>query len=213
MGIKRVLAVLLVALGLAACHSAGPNPVASQSLAAGSQSQNPCSGYTCDGPGAHLNVSYPYRLFTHCGVFSTRFDGRPFYVQAIDPSTVTAGLNNPEDVGVMTLLSPHLAIFRTSAGNLIRFVESTPGVIGRPYPFRVYVLSGGNQLIDRGFAGRLWRAQGTLPGVVGPPYGNGQDRFTVVDGMMTLTGSGTAVFQSGSGAKVEFVTVGPVACD
>ncbi len=107
----------------------------------------------------------------------------------------------------MTLLSPHLAVFRPSRGHAIQFVDSLPGVTSQPYPFRVYVLSGGNQLIDRGFAGRLWRAQGTLPGVVGPPYGNGQDRFTEVDGTMTLTGPDTAVFRSGAGAEVRFVLV------
>lgn len=158
-------------------------------------------------------MGYPYRLFTHCGVLGTRFDGRSFYVEAIDPSTVTSGLNNPEDVGTMTLISIRVAVFRASAGNVIRFVDTPPGVVGRPYPFRVYVLSGGNQLIDRGFAGRLWRALGTLPGVVGPPYGNGQDRFTVVDGTMTLTGPAAAVFQASSGAQVQFVPEGALGCD
>lgn len=212
-GIKRVLGAVLVALSLAACRAADVDPVSSQSQAPTRPSQNPCSGYTCDGPGAQLNVGYPYRLFTHCGVFSTRFDGRAFYVEAIDPSTVTTGLNNPEDLGRITLVSPHVAVFRSSAGNPLRFVDSPPGVIGQPYPFRVYVLSGGSQLIDRGFAGRLWRAQGTLPGAVGAPYGNGQDRYPVVEGTMTLTGSGTAVFQSSTGARVQFAPVGTVLCD
>jgi hypothetical protein len=146
-------------------------------------------------------------------VLATRFDGRAFYVEAIDPSTITTGLNNPEDVGTMTLISPHVAVFKASGGSLIQFVDSPPGVVGQPYPFRVYVGSVGNQLVDRGFAGRLWHAQGTLPGVAGPPYGNGQDRFTVVQGTMTLTGPGSAVFRGSSGGQVLFVLQGPLGCD
>jgi hypothetical protein len=146
-------------------------------------------------------------------VLGTRFDGRALYVEAVDPSTVTSGLNNPEDLGTMTLVSSHVAVFRAASGSVIRFVDSPPGVVGRPYPFRVYVLSGGNQLIDRGFAGRLWRALGTLPGVVGPPYGNGQDRFTAVDGTMTLTSPDAAVFRTSTGAQVEFAPEEAQGCD
>lgn len=213
MTVRRCFGLVLVALSLVACRTASPESATSLSLAIDSPSPNPCSGYACNGPGAKLNTAYPYRLFTHCGVLGTRFDGRSFCVEAIDPSTVTSGLNNPEDVGTMRLVSTHVALFRSSVGNAIRFVDAPPGVVGRPYPFRVYVLSGGNQLIDRGFAGRLWRALGTLPGVVGPPYGNGQDRFTVVDGTMTLTGPDAAVFRASSGAQVQFVPEGALGCD
>jgi hypothetical protein len=160
-----------------------------------------------------MAIAYSYRLHTHCGVLGTRFDGRPFYVEAVDPSTVTTGLDNPEDLGTMTLVSPHLAVFVTSQGHIIQFVDSPPGVVGQPYPFRVLVLSGGNQLIDRQFAGRLWRAQGSIPGVVGPPYGNGQDRFTEVDGTITLIAPDTAAFRSAAGAQVRFVAVEPGGCD
>ncbi|MDQ6710705.1 MAG: hypothetical protein M3Z11_09150 [Candidatus Dormibacteraeota bacterium] len=113
----------------------------------------------------------------------------------------------------MTLVSSHLAVFRTSAGNLIRFVDALPGVIGQAYPFRAWVISNGNQLDDRGFAGRAWRAQGSLPGVVGPAVGNGQDRFATVDGTMTLTGPHAAVFRSRAGAQVRFVDLGLATCD
>src|SRR5438445_2985380 len=129
----RCLASLMAAATVAGC---APSVVASgQALAtsAPSPSSNPCLGYTCDGPGAQLNTAYPYRLFTHCGVLGTRFDGRSFYVEAVDPSTVTNGLNNPMDLGTMTLRSPHLAIFVTSQGHTIQFVDSPPGVVGQPY--------------------------------------------------------------------------------
>jgi hypothetical protein len=203
----------MAAATVTSCGSAGVAARATPPTNAPSPSQNPCLGYTCDGPGAQFNTAYPYRLFTHCGVLGTRFDGRSFYVQAVDPSSATIDLNNPVDMGTMTLRSPHLAVFVTSRGRAIQFVDSPPGVVGQPYPFRVLVLSGGNQLIDRQFAGRLWRAQGSLPGIIGPPYGNGQDRFTQVDGTMTLTDPDTAVFRSAAGAQVEFVAVQPGGCD
>ncbi len=213
MEVRRSLGCFLVGLDLAACGTARAGPAGSLSAAPEATSENPCSGYTCDGPGAQLHLAYSYRLSTHCGVLATRFDGRTFYVEAVDPSTVTSGLNNPEDLGTMTLLSSHVALFRTASGSVIRFVDSPPGVVGQPYPFRVYVLSGGNRLIERGFAGRLWRALGTLPGVVGPPYGNGQDRFTVVDGTMTLIGPDAAVFRTDTGAQVPYAPEGPLGCD
>jgi hypothetical protein len=212
-GIRRCIGVLLAAVALTACETAGEGPAADPSFQPRLSAQNVCSGYTCDGPGAQPNAAYPYRLNTHCGVVGVRFDGRPFYVAAMDPSTVTIGLDNPEDLGTMTLLSPHAAVFRAAAGKQIRFVDAPPGVIGEPYPFRVLVLSGGNQLIDRGFAGRLWHAEGVLPGITGPPLGpKGQDAVTAVDGTMTLTGPDTAVFRSGA-AEVRFAQVGPVGCD
>jgi hypothetical protein len=202
----------MAAVTLAACETAGERP-AGPLFQAHSPGQNVCSGYTCDGPGAQPNAAYSYRLNTHCGVLGTRFDGRPFYVEAIDPSAVTIGLDNPEDVGTMTLLSPHVAVFRAAAGKQIRFVDAPPGVIGQPYPFRVLVQSGGNQLIERGFAGRRWQAEGALPGITGPPAGpKGQDAVAEIDGTMTLTGPDAAVFRSGSGAQVRFVVMGPVGC-
>lgn len=213
MQIRHCLAWLAAAAALAGCGGEVTGAAPTPSKTAQSAGHNPCSSYTCDGPGAELNIAYPYRLSTHCGVLGARFDGRSFYVQAVDPSTVTTGLNNPEDLGTMTRLSPHLAVFVASGGHAIQFVDSLPGVVGQPYPFRVLVLSGGNQLIDRKFAGRLWQAQGSLPGVVGPPYGNGQDRFTEVSGTMTLTAMNTAVFHSATGAQVRFVAVDPGGCD
>lgn len=213
MEFRRSLACLAVVVAGTAC-GAGPTGLeGGRSSEQKAPSPNPCPRVTCDAPGTRVNFSYPYRLFTHCGVLETRFDGRAFYIAAIDPDSVTGGLNDPEDVGTMMLVSPHVAVFRSASGNLIRFVDSPPGVTGRAYPFRILVQSGGNQLNESRFAGRLWRAQGTLPGVTGPPYGNGQDRFTVVNGTMTLTGQQTAVFRSSTGTEVQFVDEGPMLCD
>jgi hypothetical protein len=206
-------ACLLIALAVPACAGIGVAPAASPSPGDRSLAPDPCSGYTCSGPGAQLNGAYAYRLHTHCGVLSTWFDGRAFYVEAVDPSTITSGLDNPEDIGTMTLLSPHTAVFRASAGKMIRFADAFPGVIGEPYPFRVYVLSGGNQLIDRGFAGRLWQAEGSLPGVTGPSPGpKGQDALTLVEGTMTLISGDMAVFRDRAGGEVRFKLRGPVGC-
>lgn len=201
--IKTVIFLTALAGCLAACNSEHVATTTFQTTSP--RADNPCSSYTCDGPGAQLNVSYPYRLFTHCGVVSTRFNGQSFYVAAIDPFTVISGLRNPEDAGTMTLVSPHAAVFRASSGQTIPFVDSPPGSVGVPYPLTVSVSSGGNQLVDRPFAGFVWKAQGTLPGVSGPPYGNGQDSFIHVPGTMTMTGPESATFRSNSGAQVQFV--------
>ena len=174
---------------------------------------NPCINEGCDSLGAQLNVSYPYRLSTHCGVLEIRFDGRVFYLESLNPADVPVGLDQPLDTGTMVLLSAHVAEFRDAAGHSIRFVDSPPGLIGQAYPFTAQV-SSSNQLIDAKFAGRVWHASGTLPGVSGPPYGNGQDRFTAVRGTLTLVPGDRATFATPNGATVEFVRIDPIpGCD
>jgi hypothetical protein len=146
-------------------------------------------------------------------VLEIRFDGRVFYLESINPADVLMGLDQPENIGTMALLSAHLAMFRDAAGRTSRFVDSPPGLIGKAHPFTVYVYPG-NQLIDVRFAGRTWHALGTLPGETGPPYGNGQDRSTAVTGSMTLVSSDKATFVTASGTTVEFVRTNPVlGCD
>ncbi len=172
-----------------------------------------CPSPNCERHGVQQGMPYLYRLHTHCGVLSIFFDGRPFYVEAIEPSSVTSGLQNPFDDGAMALLSHGVAEFRDPQGHVIRFVDDPPGVIGRPYPFKVRVLSGGNRLLEVAFAGRRWQPQGTLPGVTGPPYGDGRDRFTTVDGTMTLLSSDRAAFRSQSGAAVLFTLAPLTGCD
>ena len=112
----------------------------------------------------------------------------------------------------MTLLSPHSAVFESSSGSFIQFVDAPPGVIGTAYPFTVYVAFGG-KVIDRAFAGFVWKAEGSLAGVSGPPYGNGQDTFTTVTGTMTLTSDGSALFRSNTGSQVQFVHELALGCD
>jgi hypothetical protein len=164
-----------------------------------------------------VRVPQPFRLFTHCGILTTYFAGRTFYLEALDPSRVVNPLGdplgNPFATGSMTLLSPHLAEFTDVAGHRIRFVDYLPGEVDRPYALTVLVISGGNHLADVSFAGRRWHTTDTLPGVVGPPYGNGMDAYTQVPGTMTLLGDGDARFTSAAGAVARFSPLPPAGCD
>ena len=164
-----------------------------------------------------VTVPQPFRLFTHCGILTTYFAGRTFYLETLDPSQVVKPvgdpLGNPLATGSMTLLSPHLAEFTDVAGHRIRFVDYLPGEVDRPYALTVLVISGGNQLADVSFAGRRWRTTDTLPGVVGPPYGNGMDAYTQVHGTMTLLANGDARFTSAAGAVARFSALPPAGCD
>jgi hypothetical protein len=163
-----------------------------------------------------MPVSQPFDLFTHCGILTTYFGGRAFYLQTLDPSRVAYlgdPLGNPFAPGTMALMSPHVAEFTDLAGHRIRFVDYLPGEVDQPYPLTVLVISGGNQLGDVQFAGRRWRTVDTLPGVVGPPYGNGRDAYTEVHGTMTLLGDGNARFRSDAGAIVRFSPLPPAGCD
>jgi hypothetical protein len=160
-------------------------------------------------------MSQPFQLFTHCGILTTEFAGRTFYLAELYPARVSFVGNpgNPTVSGTMTLLSPHVARFSDPAGNPIVFVDQLPGALNTPYPFAVHVLSGGNALIDEQFAGRHWHTTETLPGVKGPPYGNGMDSFTEVHGTLTIVDAEDAVFRSDAGGVVHFAALGFVGCD
>ncbi|MEA2668571.1 MAG: hypothetical protein QOJ33_1505 [Chloroflexota bacterium] len=162
-----------------------------------------------------IPVTQPFQLFTHCGILTTYFAGRIFYLAELYPARVSFVGNpgNPMVSGTMTLLSPHAARFSDQAGNQVLFVDQLPGALNNPYPFAVHVLSGGNALIDEQFAGRHWHTTETLPGVVGPPYGNGMDTFTVVNGTFTIVDAEDAVFRSDAGGVVHFTALGLVGCD
>jgi hypothetical protein len=160
-------------------------------------------------------VSQPFRLLTHCGILTTYFAGRTFYLAELYPARVSfvGSLGNPMDSGTMTLLSPHVARFSDPAGNQILFVDHLPGALNIPYPFAVHVLRGGNTLIDEQFAGRHWHPTETLPGVKGPPYGNGMDSFTEVHGTLAIVDAEDAVFRSDAGGVAHFTALGFISCD
>jgi hypothetical protein len=153
-------------------------------------------------------------LFTHCGILTTYFAGRTFYLAELYPARVAVVIpGRPEVPGTMTLLSPHVAAFVDQTGYRVLFVDQFPGLLNTPYPFAVHVMSGGNQLSDEQFAGRHWHTGETLPGVTGPPYGNGQDRSTSVGGTFAIVDSNDAVFRSYAGAVLHFTALPAVGCD
>lgn len=194
---RSLLPVVLFSL-LAGCTTAGLPPAPSHVAA-------PQAG------GA--SAAFPFQLLTHCGILRTVVQGRVFYLTELSPARITARFDEPVTDGVMTLVTPDLAEFRTHYGDLIDFTDQLPGEIERPYPFQVHVLSGGNTLIDEQFAGRIWHPLDTIPGVTGPPYGNGRDASAPVDGTFTIQTDDHALFRSRSGALVRFVAVPPGGCD
>lgn len=135
-----------------------------------------------------------------------------FYLAELYPERVVV-TGSPEASGTLTMLSKHVAEFVDTAGHRIRFVDVPPGQLNLPYPFKVHILSGGNQLIDEPFAGRRWRTHDTLPGVFGPPYGNGRDSYSTVSGTFTLTSDSQATFMSDAGAIAHFSALPPSGCD
>jgi len=154
-------------------------------------------------------------LFTHCGILTTYFAGRTFYLAELYPSRVqiTGDPGRPEVPGTMMLLTPHVAAFVDGTGNRVLFVDAFPGALNTPYPFSVRVMSGGTQLGDEQFAGRHWHTAETLPGVTGPPYGNGQDRWTTVAGTFTIVDASDGIFRSQAGAVLHFSALPPTGCD
>lgn len=197
------LAVTVIVLLIAGCG----DTAATTARPSGANATISSSGST-----AALPLPQPFNLFTHCGILTTYFAGRTFYLAELYPARVPY-LGNPMVTGTMTLLSPHVAAFVDSAGNRVLFVDQLPGALNTPYPFAVHVMSGGNQLSDEQFAGRHWRTGETLPGVTGPPYGNGQDRSASVGGTFTIIDADDGVFRSQAGALLHFKALPPTGCD
>lgn len=200
------LAVTVAALLIGACGD-GPATAATPSGA--------LAGVSPPGKTTAIGVPQPFNLFTHCGILTTYFAGRTFYLAELYPGrvTVTGNPGWPEVPGTMTLLSPHAAAFADPAGDRVLFVDEFPGELNTPYPFAVHVMSGGNQLSEEQFAGRHWQTRDTLPGVIGPPYGNGQDRSISVGGTFTIIDTYDGVFRSQAGAVLHFTALAHVGCD
>jgi hypothetical protein len=194
---RRSLGLIVVALLIAACGTVNGSAKASTKTS------------------TSIPVSQPFSLVTHCGILTTYFAGRTFYLAELYPSRVSVVGNpgSPWVSGSMTLLSPHVARFSDPAGNQILFVDQLPGALNTPYPHAVHVLSGGNTLLDEQFAGRRWHTTETLPGVMGPPYGNGMDRVMAVYGTLTIIDTEDAIFRSDAGSVLHFTALGPTGCD
>jgi hypothetical protein len=195
------LAVPVAAMMIAGCGEAATTPTAT-----------PVRPFVAR---AAISQPQPFNLFTHCGILTTYFAGRTFYLAELYPARVIVAGNpgQPEVPGTMTLLSPHLAAFVDQRGNRVLFVDAFPGALNTPYPFAVRVMSGGNQLSDEQFAGRRWHTTETLPGITGPAYGDGRDRFTSVAGTFTLVDTYDGVFRSQAGAVLHFTALPPAGCD
>lgn len=88
-----------------------PDPDRVPRLCALDETEPPC------GPGAELGISYPYNVYTHCGVEYAVFDGR---LWLLDPPLTDGsgnpppGWDNPFQHGLMRLLADDLAEFRTA---------------------------------------------------------------------------------------------------
>lgn len=80
------------------------------------------------GAGVVVGQSYPYRLFTHCGILTAEFDGRQFIADVLPPdhgdptSTVLA---RPVAEGTMTLVAHDKALFRFPNGATASFHAET----------------------------------------------------------------------------------------
>jgi hypothetical protein len=201
---------VLVCLNLAACVAPSADTPAQPATAA--QPAVP----SAQRAGAQIGLAYPHTLYTHCGLLSTEFDNRTFYVDDFYPARVSKRSESSnrfgDPQGMMTLLSEHVAEYLDSTGYTLRFLDYYPGEEGRGYPLQVHVLSGGNRLLDVSFAGRRWHTDDTLPGITGAPYGDGRDRSTMVAGTFTLLSADRADFVSAAGVQLRFTRLGRQLC-
>lgn len=81
------------------------------------------------GTGAELNVAYPYRIHTHCGVVAMYFDGRFWDAQPPlrdGSGNPPAGWDRNDQAGTVTLLSRDRAEFVAPAGLRAEFVPHVP---------------------------------------------------------------------------------------
>lgn len=119
-----------------------------------------------------VGQSYPYRLLVHCGVESAEIDGRTFYVDRPTGirSADLSSAGQPVDVGTMTLVSYHRALFRDADGREVVFVDHLPVVTGRAYPVQV-AITAPSRLDSLLFAGGVFAqmsdARPALPGAPG----------------------------------------------
>src|SRR5260370_30460474 len=89
---RRGLGLVVVALLIAGC---GPGVTPSVNAS------------TATAVPTFIPMSQPFRLFTHCGILTTEFAGRTFYLAELFPARVSlvGSPGNPMVSGTMTLLS------------------------------------------------------------------------------------------------------------
>jgi hypothetical protein len=117
----------------------GPDPVAAPAsvpadggVEAATDGREPAAGEaaTAAGPAGVLTVppnaeagdSYPFDLYTHCGIFGAEVGGLWFAADAplVEESGPPAGWGNPYQRGTLTLESADEAVFRDDAGHELR---------------------------------------------------------------------------------------------
>ncbi len=90
------------------------------------------------GSGVEIGSSYPYQLYTHCGIRWAYFDGHWWKASpALDDGSGNppSGWGNPFDNGSMVLISDNLAQFTSDAGQTANFeplprdIQEYPGEI------------------------------------------------------------------------------------
>jgi len=124
-GMARVFwctSIAVVAFQACGCtvlgHAERALPVTPAKYCSRPESAPPC------GPGALSRATYPFKLFTHCGILGAYFDGRFWRAQ---PSLTDGsgnpprGWGNPYEIGTIKLVSREVADFRSEAGRA-RFV-------------------------------------------------------------------------------------------
>ena len=89
------------------------------------------------GPGVEIGKTYPYALYTHCGVRAAFLDGRRWVADPVlsDSGNVNPplGWGNPMDHGNMELVTHDLAQFTSASGSVAEF---RPLPDGEEYPWR-----------------------------------------------------------------------------
>lgn len=74
-------------------------------------------------------VLYEYAAFTHCGFTPTTFDFDGSFWRPVAPAPAgqganpPAGIDNPEDVGTIALVSPNQAVFTSRGGIIVPLVR------------------------------------------------------------------------------------------
>ena len=121
----RVLALLVVLVAAAACSAAPsvaiatlPPPIGEGQIVPLGQGElqiNAVSGQVTQGQ------RYHFAVFTHCGFTANAFDFDGTFWNVVGPGgdgngNPPAGIGNPEDAGVIQLISMNEAIFTSASG-------------------------------------------------------------------------------------------------
>ena len=124
----RLAALFLLAL-LACAATATPIPESTTTLSlepTATPAPKPTAMPTVEAGQARIGVRYSHRLYTHCGIQYTNFDGRIWVADPIvklfggpDPPY---GWKNPYDTGTIELVAKDRALFLSDSGERAFFI-------------------------------------------------------------------------------------------